>query len=994
MNGNILRRRYKIIRPLGTGAFGQTYLAQDRDLPGHPQCVVKKLKLQSAETSVLEMARRLFDTEAQVLYQLGSHDQIPQLFAHFEENQEFYLVQELIEGHDLKQEFPVGRRWSETQVIALLQDVLPVLEFVHQQDVIHRDIKPANLIRRASDGKLVLIDFGAVKQISSQILNSEATEALTVAIGTPGYMPNEQSSGKPRISSDIYAVGMLAIQALTGILPKRLREDPRTSEVIWRNHLEVGQAQDSPLYEILDKMVRYDFRQRYQSATEVLQALASLASNSTQTVTSFPKTCHQTTVSAVTPKQVSPTAIQLNREEYRLRKILLNKVRNFWVKGVLEKSLHGQAMMELGLESRFDLLERPWGLVWESLEEDRQTLPPGTRVIDKFSEMGEGRSLLILGEPGSGKTTTLLELVRDLLDQAEADASLPIPVVFNLSSWATGKQSIADWLVQELNTKYQASKAIGKDWVKAGKLLLLLDGLDEVRATLRDACVMALNKFSQEHGTTEMVVCSRLQDYQALKQRLKLQGAICLQPLNLKQIHQYLESAGAELAGINTALQEDNTLQELAKSPLMLSIMTLAYRGMSWEDLPRISAIEERRKHLFDTYIERMFKRRGSKKGYPKEKVKHWLSWLAKKMSQQSVTIFLIERLQPEWLDKNFYQVIYPFVFVAIFTCMIIWMIGLTLYQPSFEWLKLQLLFNAVIGGAIFGLSAGVIYGILWKLTFSTVGKRLVKPIGGMFAGLIYGLFLFIYDSWLNGFRFDSSSLTLLVTLELIYGLSGILLWIITCNPINPTETLRWSWENARNKIINGLSWGLSCGLILGFIINLHYSYFIFYLLDDIKMSLLSIKGSIIVLLSTGCGLLAACGLIGEMLGGLIGGLIGGLNRSTIETTTAPNQGIRQSGKNGIILALIGGLLLGIASWLLGFLFWSGVMLGLWFGLFGAWEACIKHLSLRLVLYFSGSSPWNYSRFLNYVTERIFLQKVGGGYIFVHRLLLEHFAKM
>ena len=276
MLGKTLRGCYQIVKHLGGGGFGQTYLAENRQLPDNPLCVVKQLKPKSNNPETLQTARLLFEREAEVLYKLGHHNQIPRLMADFEEDEQFYLVQEFIEGSELKQELPVGQPLSETQVISLCWDLLKILEFVHEQGVIHRDIKPSNLIRREQDGKIVLIDFGAVKQVSTQIVHPEAQTTLTVAIGSPGYMPNEQLCGKPRFCSDIYAVGMLGIQALTGIPACQLPEDPRTSEIIWRDRLP-GEAQyASPLLDVLDKMVRYDYRQRYQSATEAMQALASL----------------------------------------------------------------------------------------------------------------------------------------------------------------------------------------------------------------------------------------------------------------------------------------------------------------------------------------------------------------------------------------------------------------------------------------------------------------------------------------------------------------------------------------------------------------------------------------------------------------------------------------------------------------------------------------------------------------------------------------------
>ncbi|MEA5513186.1 tetratricopeptide repeat protein [Nodularia sp. UHCC 0506] len=284
MLGNTLVGRYQIISHLGDGGFGETFVACDTHLPGLPQCVVKKLKPQATDPINLETARRLFDTEAQVLYKLGIHDQIPQLLAYFEENAEFYLVQEFIAGHNLSTELAPGKILSQAEVISLIQEILSILEFVHQEKVIHRDVNPRNLLRREEDGKLVLIDFGAVKQIATQIVNPEGQTKATIAIGTPGYLPGEQAQGTPKFSSDIYAVGIIAIQALTGLSPKQLKIDIDTNEIIWQNQADV-----SPEFaQFIDKMVCYDFRQRYASATVALQKLQELTQLASGTIVLSP----------------------------------------------------------------------------------------------------------------------------------------------------------------------------------------------------------------------------------------------------------------------------------------------------------------------------------------------------------------------------------------------------------------------------------------------------------------------------------------------------------------------------------------------------------------------------------------------------------------------------------------------------------------------------------------------------------------------------------
>lgn len=272
MLGSILGGRYQIVKHIGGGGFAQAYLAEDLHRFDRPLCVVKQLKPQATDPYTLAVARNLFDREAQVLHRLGEHPRIPRLLANFAEEQEFYLVEEFIDGHDLSHELSVGKQFTQSDTLQLLEDLLEVLLFVHQQNVIHRDLKPSNLIRRITDQKIVVIDFGAVKQMSLQTVNACGSTNLTIAIGSPGYTPSEQANGYPRFCSDIYAVGVIGIQALTGLNPLTLPKHHQTDEILWHDQAQVSAG----FAAILDRMVRYDFRQRYQTAAEVLQALQSL----------------------------------------------------------------------------------------------------------------------------------------------------------------------------------------------------------------------------------------------------------------------------------------------------------------------------------------------------------------------------------------------------------------------------------------------------------------------------------------------------------------------------------------------------------------------------------------------------------------------------------------------------------------------------------------------------------------------------------------------
>jgi eukaryotic-like serine/threonine-protein kinase len=249
-----LRKRYLVIKSLGSGGFGETFLAKDTLAPQTPLCVVKRLK-----RSPFPHRITLFETEAQTLYQLGRlTSQIPALLDHFVEDQIFYLVQEYIEGQTLADR--LQQKWHPQELIHFLQQVLTVLQFLHSHQIIHGDIKPRNLIRRP-DGQWALIDFGAVKLTDS---------IEPVVTGTIGYMPNEQQAGRSRYSSDIYALGMVAVQCLTGVHPKYWHEDLETGEILWKAKL------NSNLKRILQKMTKVRLRDRYTSATEVLMDLNRL----------------------------------------------------------------------------------------------------------------------------------------------------------------------------------------------------------------------------------------------------------------------------------------------------------------------------------------------------------------------------------------------------------------------------------------------------------------------------------------------------------------------------------------------------------------------------------------------------------------------------------------------------------------------------------------------------------------------------------------------
>lgn len=278
----LLNNRYQIIRTLGSGGFGNTFLAEDTQMPSGRKCVIKQLKPIENNPQIYKLVQERFRREAAILEELGElSNQIPTLYAYFCLSDKFYLVQELIEGDTLTAKVLQQGLFNETKVKEILSNILPVLEFVHSKRIVHRDIKPDNIILRHSDGKPVLIDFGAVRETMATVINSHDSVTGSIVVGTPGYMPSEQAAGRAVYSSDLYSLGLTIIYLLTGKLPQQLQIDSRTAEIVWES--EAGNISPS-LKTIINKAIAYHPRERFSSAIEMLEALLSSATPLPDTV--------------------------------------------------------------------------------------------------------------------------------------------------------------------------------------------------------------------------------------------------------------------------------------------------------------------------------------------------------------------------------------------------------------------------------------------------------------------------------------------------------------------------------------------------------------------------------------------------------------------------------------------------------------------------------------------------------------------------------------
>jgi serine/threonine protein kinase, bacterial len=277
--GQLLKNRYCIERSLSRGGFGTTYIATDTHVARNPhhhekdKCVVKQIHLPSDVPTPVLGSQFLFQTESEVLQALGNHPQIPQLYETFEENGGFYIIQEFIDGQPLSSELLFSHNlFSEQQVIKLLQEVLEILHFIHCRGVIHQDLKPDHLIRRQRDQRFVLIDFNSAKHVRTKMQMRFGVPTPTLPIATPGYCSSEQVQGNPLPSSDIYALGLIAIQAVTGLSPEYISNHLETLEKNWRHKANIS----DPLAYVLERMVRYRPKDRYRSAHEVESALQQI----------------------------------------------------------------------------------------------------------------------------------------------------------------------------------------------------------------------------------------------------------------------------------------------------------------------------------------------------------------------------------------------------------------------------------------------------------------------------------------------------------------------------------------------------------------------------------------------------------------------------------------------------------------------------------------------------------------------------------------------
>lgn len=625
----------------------------------------------------------------------------------------------------------------------------------------------------------------------------------------------------------------------------------------------------------------------------------------------------------------------------------------------LEKSLHNAVLIRLGMETQTEKIQHPWTSEIKVEGRPNQPIPTSWDNLKIFDEM-QGR-LLILGKPGAGKTTTMIELTQGLLTRAGNNAEEPIPVLLALSSWEINQISIQEWLVTELQSKYGVKLRFGRELLANRRLILMLDGLDELKSIYQMDCINSINRFLESDERPQyIVVSSRSEEYDINQTKFKLNTAICIKDLNDQQIEKYLTDINCQ--DLWAILHRDLDLLRLIRQPFWLSIVVLASDGLSREYWNRTFSGEDRFTDLLNSYFKQMTARKAgileakeqknsNRKKINEEFIKVWLSYLAKRMSIDSKVEFLIEDIHPGWLISDSQKALYRTTSVVIF------------FAISF---------------IILNLSSLLLLVVLILTLHNERTSILLIEAASFLCSIILSAFYYTRVSFYRKFA--------------------------------PVETIAWSGELAF------MSFRIEINKVLEQYVDhinrvafkREYGNYYYY-----KRNILSFVGLIIKSMTR--KILHLLYFLFLMFSGLFSGLyemlkVGIISGADLEEKLVPNQGITKSRENYITVISIWTLAFVVMLGLLGVIlpppiqnfqkytvplgFFIGSFFGIYMGVERGGKAYIQHVAIRIILWMSGKAPENYAVFLDYCTDCLLLQRVGGRYRFIHRLLQEHFANM
>ncbi len=689
--------RYEVERTLGAGGMGVVVAARD---PSLDRTVAIKLIRRGLGDDQARRARLL--REARAMAKLA-HPNVVQVFEVGEHEGMVFVAMEFIAGEDLRAWMERARDGGWREVLEVFLQAGRGLAAAHAAGLVHRDFKPENVFV-GEGGRARVGDFGLARASSDSARDPAAPrpggsrdEALTMTgavLGTPAYMAPEQHCGRATDArTDQFAYCVALWEALCGERPFAGETLEELADAVVSGRRRVpprGRSVPSELWVALERGLSTDPSERFPGMNELLALLELL-------VSARPRT-------------------RGSRRARRNELLLLDKVREFWVDGVLERGLQGEPLLELDKDERPRAVERDAALALERVDEDARPLPPELPIAEYFAR--RGRALLVLGSPGAGKTTCLLELTRSLLDAAARDPAEPLPVVLNLSTWGASREPLATWVVDQMNELYRIPRSLSRGWLASESLALMLDGLDEVAPARRPACVDAINHLRAEHGLTPVAVACRRREYDELTTRLQLDGAVELRSLSDASIESYLMRRGAPTRALAEQLEQDEALRELARTPLMLNIMALAHNEPETPETAAVAVtdgrdgtdLEERRLRVFDRYARTMLRRERRFAGateshasagrYSPRDTLRWLGWMARVVVGKNRSVFLIEQLQPGELGSRAARWLY----VALSRLLLIALILSPVQLDNLAW---KFVLFALLNGAVLSLFAG-----------------------------------------------------------------------------------------------------------------------------------------------------------------------------------------------------------------------------------------------------------------------------------------------
>ncbi|ULB45936.1 NACHT domain-containing protein [Limnospira fusiformis KN01] len=790
-------------------------------------------------------------------------------------------------------------------------------------------------------------------------------------------------------------------------LETRLRGNLTQQQEFFR---DVSHSIDSGFAEVCERLGVME-----TTISDLLQTLEERLEELRQEVTEFRQEVRQ----GLESLHNQPRGRSFSKQEYRNRQNILTQMRTE-VESRLTQSIHRAAIVNLGKEQQPQQVQRPWDMSVKVGEQRRVQLPPQTTILDVFDNPTISGKFLILGKPGGGKTTTLLELAEALLERAEGDSDAPIPVILELSTWQEvtkpkflpfGERekydpSIKEWVLSQLISK-GVSQDIGEQWLREKELVLLLDGLDELQPERQAKCVRAINQFlSSEFSPLHLVVCSRKEEYEVYEEKLLLNGAICLEDLTNEQIRDYF--ASVNLGEFWESIKGSEKIIDFIRQPLFLAVTSIAYEQIDVEEWRDCNTEERAIDYLLGVYRVTMINKTQLSHFYKPQK--HPKSTVFQNRLVR-ISCYLncqyfdtkqisVHSLQPSFLKPKHHN-IYTILNFAILMGTGLMVLGISM-QPSFNssnhiiisdyltviFAFLGFLYAFYVTTGFLGNSFNSVSELSEHLSKSSNTNKLLHRCLPVFLILIlaalfltfslYVSFLYfsqrvdtIYDSWLypnNPFiRLFVLSFGISIVLTGLKGSSIEINQKLNLNKDNFIPILAISsfgtciflisfWHSLAIWISNQLmnspeiphdsQYGIH---LLGFMLSIFYCLTIVFFCKISYSQTTKSKSKLILDMIFTSGFLF-----------IIGGIAGFIPSLSFGMDIALN--------NGLTLAFIFSLLSGFS--------------------------CIQYFSLRLILWLTGQMPWNITRFLDYCTERLILQRVGNRYRFIHRLVQEHFANL